>query len=225
MTYDAISAACMRRLDQLSIARFGTPSLLLMERAGKGVAEAVLREVARLKRISKDPQVLIFSGKGNNGGDGLVCARYLSAYAIPTTLCIAGDRLSLKGDPLINLDILSSFQIIPIYLKTPNDLDRAVTRLRANIIVDAIFGIGFKGKAVGFYEDLINYINTSGAYTISVDVPSGLNATTGSKLGPCVEADETIAMGFSKKGFYSKSGPGHCGKINVIDIGLLGRRR
>ncbi|NQT95857.1 MAG: NAD(P)H-hydrate epimerase, partial [Candidatus Omnitrophica bacterium] len=191
----------------------------LMENAGRSMAEAVIRCCER-SNARKRPTAAIFCGKGNNGGDGLACARYLITNKIKTAIYICTDKSFLKGDSLTNLRILYSYGIKPHFTTTRKSFDRLKKNFIAGIIVDAIFGIGFTGKATGIYKDIIEFINAQGAYILAVDTPSGLNATTGKVDGLCVMADNTIACGFAKKGFYKREGPEHCGRVSVVDIGL-----
>ncbi|MFH1868091.1 MAG: NAD(P)H-hydrate epimerase [Candidatus Omnitrophota bacterium] len=214
---DTVTSSRMRHIDRDAICFFGMPSLILMENAGMAVAEAVLR---RVKKISTTPPVSIFCGKGNNGGDGMVCARYISNAGIAPKLYIIGGISSLKGDSAIQLKVLDSFSIKWSEIKDKNSLSGLRKSFKAGVIVDAIFGIGFSGQADGIYKDIIDMINSKKGYKISVDVPSGLDATKGVVKGSCVKADETVTMGFAKTGFYKNDGPEYTGKIKVADIGL-----
>lgn len=216
--HKAVTAKRMKELEGIAINRCGIPSILLMENAGRGLAEEVIKRAARLRQ--KKPTVAIYCGKGNNGGDGLVCARYLFANHINTQVFIIDGISSIKADPAVHLKILQKMQIAMITIKNRKDLKKLKKTHQADIIVDAIFGIGFKGKAKGLYKEVIEFINRTCAYTFSVDVPSGLDATTGQAKGPCVRADETITMGLPKTGLYRNDGPAYAGKVKVIDIGL-----
>ena len=91
---------------------------------------------------------------------------------------------------------------------------------RYDLIVDAIFGVGFKGSVEGFFRDLIELINSSSAYIASVDIPSGLNADNGEASGACVRADRTVTFIAKKRGMIKGKGPGYCGKIIVKDLGF-----
>ena len=89
-----------------------------------------------------------------------------------------------------------------------------------DLIVDAIFGVGFKGKVEGLFGDLIQAINSSGAYIVSVDIPSGLDADSGETAGPCIMADKTMTFIARKCGMVKRSGAGYCGKVIVKDLGF-----
>lgn len=216
--HEAVTAQRMKNLDRIAINRYGIPSIILMENAGRGLAKEVIKRAAMLKR--RRPIVAVYCGKGNNGGDGMVCARYLFNNDINTEVFIIDDPSPIRGDTAVHLKILQKMGVAIFTIKKRQDLKRLKKRYKADIIVDAIFGIGFKGKAQGIYKDVIEFINATGAYKFSVDVPSGLDATTGDVKGPCIQADETVTMGISKTGFYRNDGPECVGRIKVVDIGM-----
>lgn len=208
----------MQELERIAINKYGIPSMLLMENAGRRMAEEVIKRAQRLRL--KNPAVSIYCGQGNNGGDGLVCARYLFANGVNTRVFVIGDSSSIKGDPAVHLNILQKMKMATTTIKNRKDLRRLKKVPKTDIIVDAIFGIGFKGRAGGLYKEAIEFIGRICAYTFSVDVPSGLDATTGQVKGPCIRADETITMSLPKTGFYRKDGPEYAGRVKVVEIGL-----
>jgi len=216
----AKTAHSIKRIDEAAINDCGIPGLILMENAGRGVADEVLKYAALLRRKGRRPSAAIFCGKGNNGGDGMVCARHISNNGIKTRVYIIGGISSIKNDPAVQLNILQKSGIGAVEIKESDDLKLITRGFKADIIVDAIFGISFKGEARGLYKEVIEFINAARAYKFSVDVPSGLDATQGTAGGVCVKANQTITMGFLKTGFYRKDGPGYAGRIKVVDIGL-----
>jgi len=178
-----------------------------MERAGRAVAEEVLIVAKKRHSANARPKVAVFCGKGKNGGDGLVCARYLLSAGLDVQVHLLFSKDKLKGDAFYNILALKKF----------NTLKKS---FKADIIIDAVFGTGFHGRPGHVYESVIKLINSNTAYTIAVDVPSGLDATTGMVKGAAVIAEKTVTMGFAKTGFYKNNGPSHCGEIKVVDIGL-----
>ncbi|MFH1645866.1 MAG: NAD(P)H-hydrate epimerase, partial [Candidatus Omnitrophota bacterium] len=172
-----VTADEMKQIDRTAIEKKGIPELLLMENAGRSVAESVYDQN---KKIKHKKDVLVFSGKGNNGADGLVCARYLKQFNIPVTVILFSEMCMLKGSSLIQYEICNSFGIKILPIKKTSEFKKNVSVLSPLIIVDAMFGIGFKGDISGIYKDAILFINNTQAYRISVDVPSGLDATDGS---------------------------------------------
>jgi NAD(P)H-hydrate epimerase len=202
----------MRELDRLA-AIAGVPSLTLMERAGEGLAEAaqeMLKGVAR-------PKVLVVCGKGNNGSDGLAAARLLLAKGVPVTTLLLFSKSVISGDALANLKKLeSSFE------KTVDGIDPArwPDFKTFQVIIDAMFGTGFSGRAQGLFKTCIERINDSGAGVLSADTPSGINSDTGEVAGPAVMADITVAFGLPKAGQLFYPARAFVGDLRVKDIGL-----
>lgn len=207
-------------IDKFNIERVGVPSIVLMERAGREVAKEVLIAASCLKYKKQSVRVAIFCGKGNNGGDGLVCARYLLSKGISVKIYLLCEFNLLTSGPVSSAQALKHKGVTISEINTIADFRRLKKTFNANIIVDSIFGIGFKGRPNRLYHDVIEFLNCQRARIISVDVPSGLDATTGLANSAAVIADQTVTFGFAKKGFYENDGPLYCGKIDIADIGL-----
>jgi len=207
-----ITASQSKLLDKKAREIFGLSTLILMENAGRAVAG----EIIKLKKR----RIAIFCGKGNNGGDGFVLARHLLAAGIRPDLFLAGKASDVKGEAKLNLDILLNLKhkITRVDGKAVSSLKRKIRRY--DLIVDAIFGVGLKGRIEGVFGDLIESINFSGAYIVSIDIPSGLDADTGEAPGVCIKADRTITFVARKRGMVKGKGPGYCGKIIVKDLGF-----
>jgi ADP-dependent NAD(P)H-hydrate dehydratase / NAD(P)H-hydrate epimerase len=198
----------MRAIDRWAIEERGIPSLELMERAGVGVAHAV-------EQIAPDGPVAIVCGKGNNGGDGLVVARLLrEARRDVTVLCVVPAQ-ELSADARANLERLPG--------APPVGLDDASARqaiAEALVIVDALLGTGFEGVPRGAVAEAIETMNTTRAPVVSVDVPSGVDATTGMVAGAAVHADVTVTFHAAKPGLYIHPGKAHAGENTTVDIGI-----
>jgi hydroxyethylthiazole kinase-like uncharacterized protein yjeF len=184
-------------LDQKAQAE-GTPSAALMERACMGF----LTEIKKLSPTS----VLVVCGGGNNGGDGLLLAQMLLESGIKTAVYLASGKPSLN-----TLALFDSFKGQKIDVFPPQRFD---------VIVDALFGAGFKGPVRPPYLELIGQINDSGSYVVSLDVPSGLNPSTGFGDPIGVQADLTLAVSFIKQGEVLNDGLDLTGKLSVVDIGI-----
>ena len=210
----ALTAAQMQALDQKAIRDYGIPSLLLMENAGRGVAEIVFQ-------AAKGKRVLIFSGKGNNGGDGLVAARHLFNRGYSVKIFLFGRPESLKADAAVNFKIVSKMGIPwePVSEETPEATILAAA-MNAEILIDALFGIGLNAEVTGVYRKAIEAVNQSNRTVVAVDIPSGLNADTGEILGCAVKANLTATLGCPKQGLFRGKGPEYAGKICVVDIGI-----
>jgi len=190
----------MAECDRLAIKR-GTPGIDLMEAAGRGVAESAAA-------IGEVP-VHVLCGPGNNGGDGFVAARILKEAGRDVRVFLLGDLKALKGDAAIAASTWKD----PVRAVSPHAVQGA------GVIIDALFGAGLSRPIDGTAET-IAAINEADAHVIAVDVPSGMDGTSGAVLGPTVEADETVTFFRAKPGHFLYPGRKYCGPITVIDIGI-----
>jgi hydroxyethylthiazole kinase-like uncharacterized protein yjeF len=196
----------MRAIDRWAIDACGVPSLDLMERAGAGVARAV-------ERLVPDGPAVVVCGTGNNGGDGLVVARLLRDAGREVTVICAGSPAKLTGDALANLERLPG--------NTPLELAQGIRALAgASVIVDALLGTGFAGEPRGEIGEAIATIEGCEAPVVSVDVPSGVDASTGVVAGAGVRATSTVTFHAAKPGLWIHPGKAHAGEVEVLDIGI-----
>jgi len=204
----------MQRLDQTAIENYSIPSLLLMENAGRAVSEVI-------RRAFPSVEVVIFSGKGNNGGDGLVVARHLANWGYKVRVILLENPLNLRPDPRTNHAIVQKMKI-PLFVadeRTPVEVFASYCQ-QVELIVDAIFGIGINSLITGRFSRAVHAINGSERPVVSIDIPSGLDANTGEVHGIAIKAVMTVALALTKKGFYTAQGPVHTGKIETVDIGI-----
>lgn len=218
-----LDADTMRRLDRWAIEERGVDGLDLMERAGAGVARAV-------ERLTPDGPVAVLCGKGNNGGDGLVAARLLrDAGRSVSVVCVAPPE-DLTGDARANLERLSGQG--PVRLDG-SDWARAQSAgadgegggasgalSACAVLVDALLGTGFRGEPRGAVAVAIDAINAAGVPVVSVDVPSGVDASTGVVAGAAVSASVTVTFHAAKPGLWIRPGKAHAGEVETIDIGI-----
>ncbi len=209
-----VTSQQMRNIDTRTIKGEKIPGLKLMEKAGKGSAE-VARKM--LGQDLKEKKVLIFCGKGNNGGDGFVVGRYLSQWGADVKLFLLGKKAEVKGDAKVNMKKAQDMGLPIKELSRKKDLPK---NPNSDLIVDAIFGTGFQGKAEGLYADTIEFINKSNSPVLAIDVPSGLNTDTGEAEGVCVKADHTATMALPKIGHFFHPGRRYSGEVTVVDIGV-----
>lgn len=196
----------MRAIDRWAIDERGVPSLDLMERAGAGVTRTV-------ERLVPDGPVVVVCGTGNNGGDGLVLARLLRDAGREVTVICAGATAKLKGDARANLERLPG--------DAPLGLARGIDALAgASVIVDALLGTGFAGEPRGAVGEAIEAIEGCAAPVVSVDVPSGVDASTGVVAGAAVHACATVTFHAGKPGLWIHPGKAHAGEVEVLDIGI-----
>lgn len=198
----------MRAVDRWAIDEQGIPSLDLMESAGIGVARV-------LERVAPDGMVAVVCGKGNNGGDGLVAARILREAGREVAVICASALDELSADAASNLERLPGGP--PIALGDPSAREALED---ASVVVDALLGTGFAGVPSGTVAEAIEAINRACGPVVAVDVPSGVDASTGTVAGVAVEADVTVTFHVAKPGLWIHPGKGRAGEIVTIDIGV-----
>jgi NAD(P)H-hydrate epimerase len=210
----SVTAAEMREIDRRTIEEYKTPSYELMERAGRAVAEKVAQMAGPGPK-----KILILAGKGNNGGDGLVAARHLHGKGYSVEVLLFSEGKKLKADPARNF-VANAKLSIPCRIVGEHFAWETVPGLfqKADVIVDALFGVGLNKELGEPYLGVMQSVNQSGRKVVAVDIPSGLDSDTGRILGACVKATVTVTLGLPKKGFYE--GPRVTGKIEVADIGI-----
>ncbi len=208
-----VSNEQMRELDNKAISEFDIPSAVLMENAGRNSAEFILEQCNELLIDT----AVIFAGKGNNGGDGFVIARYLDKNGIDVIVYLAAKKKELTGDAEINFGICLKQDIEVIEIQNTHDIQVPSENF---LIVDALLGTGIKGKLKGFYTELINWINDQDCPICAIDMPSGANGNSCAVAGPVIYADWTCTMGLPKLGQLFYPLRTFVGDLNVIDIGF-----
>jgi NAD(P)H-hydrate epimerase len=203
-----------RALDARAMQTYGIPGIVLMENAGRNMAELLLSLAIR-------GPVAVCCGKGNNGGDGFVIARYLDNARIPVRVFLFADPQALIGDAAIAYRIIAAAGL-PVEILASIPLDEA--RLEAGLagaewIVDGLFGTGLQGAVRPPFDRIIEAINTGPAKVFAIDIPSGLDCDTGRPLGPTVRAQHTATVAALKKGFVEPGAEAWLGKVHVVDFG------
>jgi hydroxyethylthiazole kinase-like uncharacterized protein yjeF len=192
----------MREADRLTIAG-GTPGIALMENAGRAVADDACQ-------VLNGRDVVVVAGPGNNGGDGFVAARILAERGHAVRVSFIGDKAKLKGDAAR----AAALWIGPVEQALP----RAITS--REFVIDALFGAGLDRDVEGQARATIDAINASGATVLAIDLPSGINGTTGAVMGVAVKANRTVTFFRRKTGHLLLPGRLHCGPVTVADIGI-----
>jgi hydroxyethylthiazole kinase-like uncharacterized protein yjeF len=208
-----VSSSQMRNIDKKTIEGIGIPGLELMEKAGMGtalVAKEMLGE-------PEGKEVLIFCGRGNNGGDGFVVGRYLSEWGAQVKFYLTAKKSEVKGDAKVNLNRAVDLDL-PIF--EIHSEDTIPEQIKADLVVDALFGTGFEGEIKDYSKTIVERINNAGIQVLAVDIASGLHADSGTYTGPCVKADRTATMALPKIGHFFFPGKEMSGKVSVIDIGV-----
>lgn len=210
----------MQWCDRTAIEKCGIPSIVLMENAGRTIADVIEKEFGPLN----GKLVYLMCGKGNNGGDGFVVARHLYNRGADVKVFLCARQSELKGDAKTNAGALLT-SVKWGKARTIEFLENATAQKLKNrptpqIIVDALFGTGFSGAVRGEYQKIIEWINASNAKVVAVDIPSGVNADNGRVENVAVHADVTVTMGLRKTGLLVHRGRECSGKVYVADIGI-----
>ena len=202
----------MKILDKKTDEFFGLPLLVLMENAGRGAVEFIEREFDDLKKIT------FVCGKGNNGGDGFVAARYLKLKGYDVIVYVFGEKEEYKDEALLNFNLLekTGCEIRKIREKSLLKFDIATS----DLIVDAVFGTGFKGNLSEEYKEIFKIMNEYSQKLLSIDIPSGVDGETGEADEDAINADYTITFAFPKIGHYLFPGKLKRGKLYLWDIGI-----
>jgi NAD(P)H-hydrate epimerase len=206
----------MRRLDERAVRELGIPGATLMENAGRGAAEAVLAWLTPAKRSARGRRVAIVCGKGGNGGDGFVVARWLTRRGVRCDVLLAARPDEVRGDAAEKLRELRTVGIRPVPI---TDVSLA-TLTRADLIVDALLGTGVRLAPEGVVATAIAAINGAGRPVLALDMPSGLPADGGAPPGAVVRADATVTFAGLKRGLVVSPGRELAGRVSVADIGV-----
>lgn len=203
-----LSVAAMREADRRCIEELGIPGLVLMHNAG----EAVFREI-------ESGPVGVVCGKGSNGGDGYVVARLALTHGMETLVIAVGGKPSVGSDADVYRNAYE--RLGGVVVEVEDDAQAVVVMERCGefaTMVDALFGTGFKGSIVGAPKTLIEHWPE--ALTISIDVPSGLDADTGTVASVCVQANVTVTIQYPKTGFENPDATEYLGRIVIADVGI-----
>ncbi|GAJ03602.1 unnamed protein product, partial [marine sediment metagenome] len=210
-----VTANKIREIDKLAQTKYSIPSLILMENAGRTASEEILIYIDN----NRSKRVAIFCGKGNNGGDGLVVARHLKSKDINVVVYLLGYVKDVKKiDPVTNLNIVRKMGIKIIELPDLKSVKKLRRRFSCDVVIDAIFGTGFSGKLPEHIRVLVHFLNKTGKPIFSLDVPSGLDATTGEIADTSIKATKTITFGLPKTGFIKGDGPDFTGQVITRNI-------
>lgn len=201
----------MRELEKEAVERYGISTLILMENAGRSVAEGIERIYGTAFR-----RVAVLCGPGNNGGDGFVAARHLWNRGYDVTVVLCGHPARMKPDAAVNFTIVSRMGIPLLQNPDPGALRRVFEQ--AELVVDALFGTGLKEKLEPPYPAVIRELNRAQKKVVAVDLPSGIDADTGEKRGEAVRSHLTVSLGYAKVGLLAEPGAAHAGPTYIGDI-------
>ncbi len=211
-----ISAEEMQAIDRQAIDQLGIPGVVLMENAARAAAEVFCREFSH---YSPGP-VLVMAGKGNNGGDGYVMARVLADRGWQVQTLVLGQLADIGGDARVMLDILLQLELPVSFVSEPKSLRSGFAAAAPSLIIDALLGTGLRSAVRGLYAEAIEIINSSGRPVFAVDIPSGVDGSSGRICGSAVRADLTVSFDHAKIGHGSFPGAAQVGDLEILDIGI-----
>lgn len=212
-----VTPAQMGLIDKTTIEETGIPGIVLMENAAINVVREI---VEKLKKV-KSRNFFVFAGKGNNGGDAFAVARHLYNMGAGVSVYLTADKNKIKGNAKTNLDILVNMGIKLFELSGKDELKELNNRIgESDAVIDGIFGTGLKGAVRGIAVEVIDIINRKKKFTLSIDIPSGVNGGTGEVEGTCIKADKTVTFGLPKFGLILHPGCEYTGELVVADIGF-----
>ena len=203
---EAVTAQEMQRFDRYTMEEIGVPALVLMERAAMATIEVLAAGTFDLANV------LVIAGLGNNGGDGVAIARMLIQKGVNVDLLILGDENRATANTATQLKIARGYGI--------HTQNRVRDFRNYTVIVDALFGIGLSKTVPSKLGDIIKRVNAANIPVVSVDVPSGLHATTGEILGSAIRATATVTFAYPNQGLLQNEGLKRAGNIYVKDIGI-----
>ena len=204
-----VTADEMRKIDDMTIREFRVDVLMLMENAGRATAMLAMR---MLRGTILGKRVACLVGGGNNGGDGMVAARHLANWGADVKVIVGTTKDKMKDVPLGQLHILEKMGV-PI-LST----DYALRDY--DLLIDSLIGYGLEGNPRDRVAMMIEGANSSGHPVLALDLPSGMNATTGEAYDPCIKATATLTLALPKTGFLSPSASPYVGDLYLADISI-----
>ena len=208
-----LESRLIRQIDAAAGQELGMAGLLLMENAARGACEV-------LEGVNPQGRILIVSGSGNNGGDGLAMARLLAANGIDSEVHLVRAGKSLTDDAQANLEFLHKSGLT-VHEADSNSLQTILRVLTPDDwIVDALLGTGIRGTLRSPFLEIVEAINESSARVMSIDVPSGLDADTGEPCGVAVRAEVTVTFVATKAGFRFPQALPYLGRVEVRQIGI-----
>lgn len=199
----------MREVDRIASEDFGLTILQMMENAGRNLALSTIEAAGGLK----EKNITILAGSGGNGGGGLSAARHLHNHGFQIQIFLSKSPEAYRGPAAIQLNTLQRAGVTP---QNPERAGKRISIPQSGLIIDALIGYSLKGAPRGSIKDLIRWANQSSAYVVSLDLPSGVDATTGETPGDFIRAARTVTLALPKPGLANQA----AGDIFLADIGI-----
>jgi NAD(P)H-hydrate epimerase len=211
-----LTAEQMQALDRLTIQDVGIPGIVLMENAGRSVASTIVERFGQNYK-----RAVVLAGKGNNGGDGYVVARLLADEGWDVEVFVFSKKSEIVGDALTNLNVLDRYGYKISFISEPGKCSNLLeVRSEEAILIDALFGTGLKKPVLRLYAKVIEWLNSQASPVVSVDIPSGIDASSGKVLGAAVKADLTVTFAMPKVGLVTYPGAAYVGELVTSPIGI-----
>ena len=204
-----------KKLDEDS-QKLGISGMVLMERAALSTAEFIKD---RLLACEKDKKVIAICGSGNNGGDGIACARILHEWGFNVEVFVVGKEEKFTGQTRAQVNLAVNSEV-ELKIVEPSEFIADRDDFKNAIIIDAIFGVGFKGRLEGNLEKLADYLNMLSSIKVAIDIPSGVNGSNGKVESTAIKCDYTITFGVNKTGIAVYPGKDYAGEVIIVDIGF-----
>ena len=204
-----------KKLDE-DAQKLGISGMILMERAALSTAEFIKD---RLLTGDRDKKIIAICGSGNNGGDGIACARILYEWGFNVEIFVVGKKEKFTGQTRAQVDLAVNSDA-DLKIVQPSELITDRDDFKNVIVIDAIFGVGFKGRLEGDLEKLARYLNMFNSVKVAVDIPSGVNGSNGRVESTAIRCDYTITFGVNKTGIAVYPGKDYAGEVIVADIGF-----
>lgn len=209
----------MKEIEELAEKEFFFDERLIIENVGSSAAGIIQERI--LESSTSFSEVIFLIGKGNNGADGLAIARHLSSQGFATRAFLLFGEESWAPELKHQIKMAKAFGVKINSIDDTEQLVSYCTQVGGNIVfVDAVFGTGVRLPLSNFLYEVIDFVNTNSSYTISIDIPSGVEGDTGFIQGKAVSADLTLAVGLPKQGYYEADGIRLVGEVQVLDVGF-----
>jgi len=216
MALPLVSTEEMRRIDGRAIENYGIPSASLMETAGGRAAQIIWERFGKTGL-----RVLVVAGKGKNGGDGFVLARHLQNFGARVRVHTLFPPEEASGDSAVYLNVLNEMRLPVESILAGDDIPRLRSAaIHSGLVVDAIMGTGFTPPARGIVGEALTALSEVKTRIVALDIPSGLDASTGTAAPPYLAAELTVTFGAYKRGHFLSPAAQLAGEVILADIGI-----
>lgn len=217
-----VSAGQMRSIDSNAMNNFGIPGIILMENAAMAVVKEIEKALRKEeKKVWRGQKAVVLVGKGNNGGDGLAVARHLNVLGMETTVFLFANPGDLSGDAKLNFGLFQKMGGKIVLVEDEKQIRLfKLSLMQSQVVIDALFGTGFKGDVPELIAGFIEELNKSDLPVVCVDIPSGLEADSGKVHNIAVKGSVTVTFGLAKLGHFLGEGPIYTGRLVVDQISI-----